>query len=234
MALILNIDTSTTVCSVNLAHNGEIIAIRESREDKSHARLLTLLIEEVLEEAKLSVTQISAIAISMGPGSYTGLRIGVSTAKGLCYGADIPLIATSTLQSLAYQVSSDFILNGKATNKDWFCPMIDARRMEVYTAFYNSRNKAMTKISAEVIDIDSFASILNERKVFFFGNGSDKCKNIIKHKNAVFIDSIETSSKGMVKLSQTAFEEKKFENVAYFEPFYLKDFLATIPKKKLF
>ena len=233
MALILNIDTATTVCSVNIARSAKIVSIRESNEDKSHARLLTVLIEEILRETKITISQLDAVAISMGPGSYTGLRIGVSTAKGLCYGADIPLIAISTLQALAFQVSTAFASN-KETDEAWFCPMIDARRMEVYTAFYNSNNEPMTKIKAEIIDKDSFKSILNERKVYFFGNGAAKCKEMIDHKNAFFIDSIETSSKGMVGLSEEAFKNKEFQDVAYFEPYYLKDFLATIPKKKLF
>jgi len=232
MTLILNIETSTTVCSVNLARDGEIISIRESNEDKSHARLLTVFIDEILKEMKYRVDELDAVAISKGPGSYTGLRIGVSTAKGLCYGADIPLIATSTLQALALQLSSN---ESYSSNDDvWFCQMIDARRMEVYTAFYDINNKAMSKISASVIDDKSFKSVLDERKVYFFGNGAAKCKEMIKHNNAIFVDHVETSSKGMVKLSQTAFSNKEFEDVAYFEPFYLKDFLATIPKKRMF
>lgn len=234
MALILNFDTSTEICSVNLAKNGKILFIRESSEEKSHASSLTVFIEQILGEANITVSQLDAVAVSMGPGSYTGLRIGVSTAKGLCYGSNVPFIAISTLQAMAMQLSNNTKLLKGLSDNIWFCPMIDARRMEVYTAFYDLQNTEQRKISAEILDDESFQSILNERIVLFFGNGSAKFKDVCKHKNAIFIDNIDTSSEGMVNLAEISFEKKKFEDIAYFEPFYLKDFIATIPKKKFF
>jgi len=234
MALILNLETSTEVCSVNLSKDKKILFLRESREEKSHAHSLTVFIQEILNEAKISVSELDAVAVSMGPGSYTGLRIGVSTANGLCYGSDVPLIAVSTLQAMTMQLLDNTELLKKFSDNIWFCPMIDARRMEVYTAFYDLENKEKSKVIAKVLDETSFQSVLDERIVLFFGNGSSKFKDVCKHKNAIFIDDIETSSKGMVNLSKIAFDIRKFEDIAYFEPFYLKDFIATIPKKKFY
>ena len=169
--------------------------------------------------------------MSKGPGSYTGLRIGVSTAKGLCYGASKPLIAISTLQALALQVSSQE--NIDVDPDPWFCPMIDARRMEVYTAMFDKDNSSFQDVSAKVIDEKSFVAELDQRPIYFFGNGAMKCKESIIHKNARFLPNIETSSKSMAPLSEAAFAANQFEDVAYFEPFYLKDFIATVPKKNI-
>lgn len=232
MALILNIETATEVCSVCFAKDGEVTAIKESFEGKTHAKLLTVFIDELLQENNLKIADFDAIAVSMGPGSYTGLRIGVSTAKGLAYAADLPLIAVSTLQSIALGLS---LQKKNELHKDsWICPMIDARRMEVYTAFFDMNNTEKTKISADIIDQSSYLEILNERQVVFCGNGSAKCKENITHKNALFIDEIECSSSYMAPLSYQAFTNKAFVDVAYFEPFYLKDFVATIPRKNIF
>jgi len=232
MALILNIETATEVCSVCFAKDGEVIATRESFDGKTHAKLLTVFIEELLNENNLEVTDFDAIAVSMGPGSYTGLRIGVSAAKGLAYAADLPLIAVNTLQNIALGV---VIKNVKLFNDNaWICPMIDARRMEVYTAFFNKKNNPESKISADIIDNNSYIGVLNERQVVFCGNGSEKCKNIITHKNAIFIEGIECSSKYMAPLAEKAFLESDFVDIAYFEPFYLKNFVATIPSKNIF
>ncbi|RLD66659.1 MAG: tRNA (adenosine(37)-N6)-threonylcarbamoyltransferase complex dimerization subunit type 1 TsaB [Bacteroidetes bacterium] len=232
MSLILNIETATEVCSVCFAKDGEVFAIKESFEGKTHAKLLTVFIEELLVENNLKVADFDAIAVSMGPGSYTGLRIGVSAAKGLAYAANLPLIAVNTLQSIALGLSTqkDIKINSNA----WICPMIDARRMEVYTAFFNIKNEKESKISADIIDEKSYMDVLNERQVLFCGNGSEKCKNSITHKNALFIDNIQCSARYMATLAEHAFLKSNFVDVAYFEPFYLKDFVATIPRKNIF
>jgi len=232
MALILNIETATEVCSVCFAKDGKVIALKESFEDKTHAKLLTVFIDELLQENNLKIANFDAIAVSMGPGSYTGLRIGVSTAKGLAYAADLPLIAVSTLQSLAFGLEKK---KKDELDKDaWLCPMIDARRMEVYTAFFNLRNEEKSKISADIIDENSYLEVLNDRQVIFCGNGSAKCKENITHKNALFIDDIECSASYMAPIAEQAFADNNFVDVAYFEPFYLKDFVATIPRKNIF
>ena len=230
MALILNIETATEVCSVCIAKDGELISKKESFEGKTHAKLLSVFIHELLEENNLKAKNLDAVAVSMGPGSYTGLRIGVSTAKGIAYAANIPLIAISTLESLAVGVS----LKNNFEKSAWICPMIDARRMEVYTAFYDMDIESKSKISADVIDTNSYVDILNERQVVFCGNGAHKCKTNITHKNALFIDNIECSSEFMTKLSMKAFLKSDFVDLAYFEPFYLKNFIATIPRKNIF
>lgn len=227
MALILNIDTSTSVCSVALSKEGEVITLKESNEGLNHSVLLGTYIDEILKENNVQTGQLDAVAISMGPGSYTGLRIGVSMAKGLCFGIGKPLIAVPTLQALALAVSAE-------SGEDiWYCPMIDARRMEVYTAFFDRDNRCMIDTAAEVIDGDSFANILSGHKVCFFGNGSDKVKEFLTSSNACFLPAIETSAAHMAKIAEERFVKKQFEDVAYFEPFYLKDFIATIPKKKV-
>ena len=230
MALILNIETATEVCSVCIAKNGKLLAIKESFEDKTHAKLLTVFIDELLKENNLKVKNLDAIAVSMGPGSYTGLRIGVSVAKGLAYAADLPLIAVSTLQSIAFGVSSKESLKPNI----WICPMIDARRMEVYTSFFSTYNKSESDITADIIDETSYLDILSERQVIFCGNGSAKCKQNITHKNALFIDDIKCSSSYMTHISEEAYLQSDFVDLAYFEPFYLKNFVAIVSKKNIF
>ncbi len=227
MALILNIETATTVCSVSLAKDGKLLSLKEQNGDYSHAENLTLFIEDVLKQAQIKLSKVDAIAVSKGPGSYTGLRIGVSTAKGLCYSLDKPLIAINTLQQMA-------LSQQPATNNQQpvlLCPMLDARRMEVYCAVYDLNGKEVKETSAEIIDEHSFADILKTNKVIFFGDGSAKCKEIVsKNSNAIFIDDVVPSAKNMIELSEQAYNAKQFEDVAYFEPFYLKDFVAG--KKK--
>jgi len=232
MALILNIETATEVCSVSLAKNGKLILKKENTEGKTHASLLTVFIDNIFKETKYSVSQLDAIAISKGPGSYTGLRIGVSTAKGIAFAAEIPLISVSTLQAMAFGITKNY--NNTNNKKTLFCPMIDARRMEVYSAFYNTDNKTVKKISADIIDEKSYSDYLKKYKLVFFGNGSKKCKESITSKNAEFIDNIFCSSENMIKLSESAFNNSNFEDIAYFEPFYLKNFIATVPKKNIF
>lgn len=227
MALILNIDTATSVCSIALAKEGQILGIKENTEGLNHSVLLGTFIDELLKEFNMEVKQLDAIAVSMGPGSYTGLRIGVSMAKGLCYGGQKPLIAVNTLQALARSVSD------KLKEEAWYCPMIDARRMEVYTAFFDRVNRPMIDTKAEIITQDSFAAILSGHKVYFFGNGSHKTQTLITSPNAHFLDNIESSAAYMAEIAEEKFRKGHFEDVAYFEPFYLKDFVATVPKHKV-
>ncbi len=227
MALILNIDTSTAVCSVALAKDGQTIALKENNEGLNHSVLLGMYVDEILRNNHLTVASLDAVAVSMGPGSYTGLRIGVSLAKGLCFGSGKPLIAVPTLQALALSVAD------KIQEDALYCPMIDARRMEVYTSFYDRNNKTVVDTKAEIIDGNSFAELLADNTIYFFGNGSDKVKGILTSPHARFISGVETSARNLVPLAEKAWQNKQFVDVAYFEPFYLKDFVATTPKKKV-
>ncbi len=227
MATILNIETSTEVCSVTIAKNGELLFKKETPEGLRHSELLTVFIEELIKENNLKLSQLDAVAVSKGPGSYTGLRIGVSVAKGLCYGLNIPLIAVNSLEVMGIHAAEI------STEKLLFCPMIDARRMEVYTALYNSKGEEILPVSAEIIEEDFLAEQLKENKILFFGNGAEKCKTQITHSNALFNGPSKTSAQFMQKLTETKYNNQEFEDVAYFEPFYLKDFVATIPKNKV-
>lgn len=227
MALILNIDTSTAVCSVALAKDGKTIALKENNEGLNHSVLLGTYVDEILQENNLTVASLDAVAVSMGPGSYTGLRIGVSLAKGLCFGGAKPLIAIPTLQALALSVADDL------QEEALYCPMIDARRMEVYTAFYDRSNHTIIDTKAEIIHEDSFAELLAANIIYFFGNGSDKVKDTLTSPHARFISGIETSARHLAPLAEQAWQNRQFADVAYFEPFYLKDFVATTPKKKV-
>lgn len=231
MPVILNIETSAQMCSVALSKDGDLIGYKESNENNAHASLLGIYIDGLLKENNLEATKVDAVAVSKGPGSYTGLRIGVSTAKGLCYGAGIPLIGISTLECMAYSVAHED-MNKKEAGA-WLCPMIDARRMEVYTAFFNADAERMTETHADIINPESYKEILNCRPVYFFGSGAVKCQKSIVHPHAIFSVNREPSAKDMIPLSERAYSLKKFEDVAYFEPFYLKDFVATTPKKSI-
>ncbi len=230
MALIINIETSTTVCSVNLAENGIKIIGKETNEQNAHSKVLTVFIEELFKEINLKVNNIDAVAVSKGPGSYTGLRIGVSAAKGIAFAAGKPLISVSTLQNMAWGAR-----NLLTPEQDvLYAPMIDARRMEVYTQLFNNNINHINEINAKIIDDQSFIKELENHKIYFFGDGAAKCKSAIKHKNALFIDDLHPSADFMISYSEKAFQDSKFEDVAYFEPFYLKDFVATIPRKNIF
>jgi tRNA threonylcarbamoyladenosine biosynthesis protein TsaB len=221
--LILNIETATKNCSVSIAEQGKIIALKELNDGNySHAEKLHELIGQVALEAKIELSQLKAIAVSKGPGSYTGLRIGVSSAKGLCFALDIPLISVNTLQSLALSVTIE---------KGYKIPLLDARRMEVYSQVFSEKTQKIREVYAEIITPDSFSDFLNADKVYFFGDGAEKCKEIITHKNAVFIDGKFPSAKEMSVISFEKYFKKDFENVAYFEPFYLKEFIGGISKK---
>jgi tRNA threonylcarbamoyladenosine biosynthesis protein TsaB len=225
--IILHIETSTNVCSVALSKNGVCLFTKSNTEGMNHAALLSVFIAEALEVLKSSDKKMDAVAVSSGPGSYTGLRIGVSTAKGLCYGYGIPLIEVSTLEVLTAQALQ---LTNNDTNA-LYCPMIDARRMEVYAAFYNAQGEIKRKISADIIDADSYAEMLAGQPVYFFGNGSEKCKMTLSHPNARFIDNLIPLAENMIPFAEKAFVEKKFVDTAYFEPFYLKEFQTTTSKK---
>ena len=229
MASILNIETATSVCSVSLSVNGKVKSIRETHEPNSHASKLTIFANEVLDESGLIFKQLDAIAVSMGPGSYTGLRIGVSVAKGFCYSVDKPLIAISTLQAMAAGIAQKHNIS----DDDIICPMIDARRMEVYSAFYNNSLKEIREIKAEVIDENSFSETLKNNSIYFGGDGAGKCEETLsKYENAKFINGFFNSSAFMATLAEEKFNKEQFENVAYFEPYYLKDFVAGKPRVK--
>ena len=218
MAVILCLETSTTNCSVAIAVDGEIIALQEDNNNKySHAEKLHSFIDQVLAESGTLKSSLQAIAVSKGPGSYTGLRIGVSAAKGLCFAMDVPLIAIPTLEALAHQA---VIENGCIIS------MLDARRLEVYAAVFSSDNNQIRETKAEVLDENSYDDYLKTNKVFFIGDGVQKFKALCKHKNAVFIDNKLPSAKQIGALAELKYHKNDFEDVAYFEPYYLKDFIA--------
>ena len=226
MSLILSIDTSTKVCSVALHKESKLLAINELYTEKSHSGMLTTLCENVVKYAGFSLNVLDAIAVAKGPGSYTGLRIGVSTAKGFCFALDKPLIAVNTLEAMAYQV------------KDFYdasyliCPMIDARRMEVFCQILDNEMNIISETEAKIIDEASFSEILEQHKIVFIGDGSAKCQEKITHSNAIFPKiEITPSAKTIGILATNLYEKSLFENVVTFEPFYLKDFVGTQPKK---
>ena len=222
---ILNIETSTTNCSVSLSENGRLIGLKEDNSlQYSHAERLHVYIDELLQTAKVSKTQIAAVGISKGPGSYTGLRIGVSAAKGLCYALKIPLISILTLEALAHQVVNP---QGPIVS------MLDARRLEVYSAIYDASYNETRQTEAEVITLDSYKELLDLSPVYFIGNGVAKTQQLVSHPNAIFIENKLPSAAQMCTLTHAKFNDNDFEDVAYFEPYYLKDFIA-IPSKKQF
>ena len=220
MPLILNIETSTKNCSVALFSESKLISEKSLLSEKhSHSETLTLFVEDVIKNSDYTLVDLDAISVSKGPGSYTGLRIGVSTAKGLSYSLNCPLISVSTLQSMAFYMSK------KKSNYDLYCPMIDARRMEVFSSFYDKDNNQVTEVRADIIDEDSYKKEL-ENKVLFFGDGANKCKDVLTSGNAYFLDNFSPSATYMGILSLEKYNNKDFEDVAYFEPFYLKDFVV--------
>ncbi|MDI9255791.1 tRNA (adenosine(37)-N6)-threonylcarbamoyltransferase complex dimerization subunit type 1 TsaB [Flavobacterium sedimenticola] len=218
MAYILNIETATKNCSVSLAHNGTTILCQEIAEQGySHAEKLHVFIENILQESGIHLKDLNAIAVSKGPGSYTGLRIGVSAAKGLCYALQIPLIAVDTLAVLAAAVSQ---------NDGWVIPMIDARRMEVYSAVFDSNKKKIQEVQAEILTSESYASVTDT--VYLVGDCQEKCKTVLTRENFVFLPEIVfPSAQHMSAMSYGKYQQQLFEDVAYFEPFYLKDFMLT-------
>jgi tRNA threonylcarbamoyladenosine biosynthesis protein TsaB len=231
--MILCLETATNLCSVALCDNSGVIALRESNESKSHAAMLTVFISEILRDHYLTAHDLEAVAVSKGPGSYTGLRIGVSVAKGIAYGASIPLIGVETTLSMFYGITDSRNFRAENETNSFFCPMLDARRMEVYYAIYNSYGNKIKDISAEVINNDSFINIPESQKIIFFGDGALKCKEVINRKNAIFADDFIISASYMHKPVSEALKNHHFEDVAYFEPLYLKDFITSKPRKNI-
>lgn len=228
MIYILTIETSTKVCSVAIHRNGELLAVKESKVPNSHSEFLNMYIQNALEDAEINLKQLNAICISSGPGSYTGLRIGLSTAKGLCFALDIPLISIDSLTGLALKVIEN---ESSIHSYDILCPMIDARRMEVYCSSFNTSGNVITEPSAKIIDEYSFNETLNTSKMLFFGDGSSKCKSVLTHQNTHFLDDVLPSAASFGNLAYQKYNAKLIEDVAYFEPFYLKEFY-TVPSKK--
>lgn len=237
MPHILHIETATELCSVALSHtNGKLAGVEEDNSGFAHAEKLTVLIDTLLKKAGIEFNQLNAVSVSYGPGSYTGLRIGMSAAKGFCYALNIPLITISTLKAMAAgalhlrDVENLFLQPGV-----FLCPMIDARRMEVYAAFFDKELNEVCPPSADIIDENSYSDFLNKNKLLFFGNGAAKCKPVLAPKaNTYFFDEFQLSAQNMVKLAHAAFKEKQFADLAYCEPFYLKDFQAGKKQSKTF
>ena len=233
MALILCIETGTDICSVGIARDGELTSLRESDQGRDHAKHLGLFVDELLRETGIAPDELDAVAVGMGPGSYTGLRIGVSFAKGLCYGLNIPLIAVGSLDALAQVAIEDYeagILDVDNWDDALLCPMVDARRMEVYTRLYNAKGEPLSEVSAEIIDENSFAEQRAERQMVIFGNGAAKCCKVLP--DATYIN-ITPSARGLARLAQQRLDNGQTEDIAYFEPFYLKDFVVIPSKKRL-
>ena len=229
MERILLIETSTALCSTALAENGAIISYRESSAPKAHASLTAVFIDEMLKEKGISIADCDAVCVSMGPGSYTGLRVGVSTAKGLCFGSGKPLMAVGTLNTLVAQAIAEGLVPEGCR---YIVPMIDARRMEVYTAVFTPDCQQITETQPMIVDENSFTSQLEEGAVLFIGDGAGKCADVIKHPNASFVQCWPKAD-AMLMPALEEYKEKRFKDVAYFEPFYLKDFVATVSKKKM-
>lgn len=227
MCTILSIETATPVCSCTLSRDGEILLNREDFRGQSHATLLGQFVHEIMNDVRTNNLTLDAVAVSSGPGSYTGLRIGVSEAKGLSYGLDVPMIALPTSLIMASMMAA------RVEEGALLCPMIDARRMEVYATFFNKSLQTVRPTSADIVDIESYIDLLEKHKVLFFGNGAEKCRSVITHPNAAFMDDVHPLASGMIPLAEKAFAEKKFVDSAYFEPFYLKEFIATVAKNKI-
>jgi tRNA threonylcarbamoyladenosine biosynthesis protein TsaB len=224
--LILNIETTTKNCSVSLSNNGQLIALKEINDGRySHAENLHPFIDDILKGTQHVYADLSAIAVSKGPGSYTGLRIGVSAAKGFSFALDIPLISVDTLRALAFKVEAD---------AGFIIPILDARRMEVYQAIFTSDYKQVEATQAQIVEVTTYDTYFAKGKVYFVGDAVEKIQSIISHSNAVFVENIFPSAKEMISLSYKKFQQNDFEDVAYFEPYYLKDFIAIKSTKKLF
>ena len=228
MGLILSIETSTKVCSAALHENNELLGSQELYLDRSHSEYLAVMIRDLLRHTGKETKELSAVAVSKGPGSYTGLRIGVSTAKGLCFGLDIPLISVNSLLAMAYEVNQ-YNLNGYD-----LCPMLDARRMEVYCLIADNQLNVRRETHSRIIEDASFSDEIEKNSLLFFGNGMPKSREILKEKdNAFFIDNVNPKASNIGFLAIEKFKNKDFENTVTFEPFYLKDFIATKPRKLL-
>ena len=233
MSLILCIETGTDICSVGVARDGELVSLRESDEGRDHAKKVGVFVDELLRETGISPDELDAVAVGMGPGSYTGLRIGVSFAKGLCYGLGIPLVAVGSLDSMAAVAIEDNdagILDVDNWENAVLCPMVDARRMEVYTRLFDAKGNALSDVTAEVVTEQTFADVRRERQLVMFGNGAAKCREVLH--DATYIN-ITPSARGLARLAEQRLSAGQTEDIAYFEPFYLKDFIVIPSKKKL-
>lgn len=233
MSLILCIETGTDICSVGLARDGELISLRESAEGRDHAKKVGVFVDELLREMDVMPDELDAVAVGKGPGSYTGLRIGVSFAKGLCYGLQIPLIAVGSLDAMTEVACEDFeagILGVESLDDKWLCPMVDARRMEVYAQVFSSLGVAQCDVRAEVVGEESFSEWRKERKMVIFGNGAAKCREVLP--DAIYVN-VTPSARGLARLAEERLKAGEVEDIAYFEPFYLKDFIVIPSKKKL-
>ena len=218
---------------MGLSRDGELVSLRESDEGRDHAKRVGVFVDELLRETGIAPDELDAIAVGMGPGSYTGLRIGVSFAKGMCYGLQIPLVAVGSLDALAEVAIEDNeagILDVKDWNDAVLCPMVDARRMEVYTRLFNAAGEPLSEVSAEIVTEESFAEWRKDRQLVIFGNGAAKCREILP--DATYVN-ITPSARGLARLAEQRLQEGKTEDIAYFEPFYLKDFIVIPSKKKL-
>lgn len=231
MALILSIETATAVCSVCLSDGDKILGLKETSEHNSHSRVVAVFIDELLKETGIDKQKLDAVAVSKGPGSFTGLRIGVSTAKGLCYALDIPLIAVETLEAMAFGMKK-IPLTENRKHPVIYIPMIDARRMEVYTSIFNNKLERLKETSAEIITSGSFSDLQEANHLVLAGDGAEKCRKVLIHRNITIIDNFGTSASFLVEPANSLFEKGIFENTAYFEPFYLKDFIAGKPRVK--
>lgn len=229
MSCILNIETSTDVCSVSVSQDGACIFSQEDHDGPNHAVKLGTFVDEALSFADSHAIPLDAVAVSCGPGSYTGLRIGASMAKGICFGQDLKLIAVPTLELMAVPV----LLREEVEEGALLCPMIDARRMEVYSAVYDRALHEVRGIQADVVDAKTYREYLDRGPVYFFGNGAEKCMEVINHPNARLIKGVEPLAKWMFPIAERRIAQEKYEDVAYFVPFYLKDFVAHQPKKLL-
>lgn len=227
MNLILGIETATSTCSIAVHREGILLAEHSYYLDRSHSNLLAPCIEHIMHDCGFELSALSAIALSKGPGSYTGLRIGTSTAKGLCYALDIPLIAINTLEAMAHGVHK------YNTAHHWLCPMLDARRMEVYTMLLDGQLNEIEATHPLVVETTSFKDHLKDRSILFFGNGAGKCRDILQDDNAIFLEGVEPTASQIGRLAYQKFLRSEFEDLAYFEPFYLKEFQATKPKVKI-
>ena len=233
--MILCLETSTAVCSVALVENGNVIALRESLDGQNHAEKITLFIDEVMKEANVSYRDLDAVATSMGPGSYTGLRIGVSTAKGLCYAMEKPLIAIDTLAAMAYGFKDHMTtrLQDYKPESMILCPMIDARRMEVYSAFFDNDLNKISETNAIIIDENSFMDMKQNHHLYLFGDGADKLASLFENDEKItVVEKFHCSAAYMAELADKAFKNNDFVDTAYFEPFYLKNFVPGLPKVK--
>ncbi len=235
MSLILCIETGTDVCSVGIARDGELLSLRESDEGRDHARKVGVFVDELLRETEIAPEDLDAVAVGKGPGSYTGLRIGVSFAKGLCYGLQKPLVAVGSLDALAEVAREDYeagILSVDGWENAYLCPMVDARRMEVYAQVFDADGRPQSEVSAEVINAESFAAFRGQGRPFvIFGSGARKCADVLPDAKLI---EVTPSARGLARLAQQALDEGRTVDIAYFEPLYLKDFVVTTSRKKLF